>query len=92
MEDFKIFKTVQIKKYCTEKKCKIKTKTPEWDMINDLIIDYWSDLIATGYINNKTEQEKVHIFSSLTIIFPYTTIPSTWLDGIDYVDFKSYQI
>jgi len=90
MEDFSIFKEVQINKYLSEKKNNKKVSSPELDMIIDLIKDYWCDLLATGYINNKDTKEKEDIFKSIEIIFPYSDIPSSWSDGITYVDFHSF--
>lgn len=90
MEDFALFREVQIDKYLSEKNKCIKKNSPEWDMVNDLIEDYWCELLATGYINNKNSREKEIIFGSINIIFPYTEIPSSWMDGITYVDFTSY--
>lgn len=90
MDDFALFKEVQIDKYTTERKSKLNPESPEFDMIMDLIKDYWCDLLATGYINNKNRKEKESIFSSINIIFPYAAVPSQWSDGITYVDFASY--
>lgn len=90
MEDFVLFKNVQINKYCNEKDSKMSFKSPEWDMVSDLIKDYWCDLLATGYLNKKSSNEKEKIFYSVEIIFPYSNIPEHWIDSITYVDFASY--
>lgn len=90
MDDFELFKNTQLKKYFSEKQSPVKKDSPEWDMISDIIEDYWCDLLASGYINNKNEQEKLKIFNSVTIVFPFLHIPISWLDGIDYVDFSSF--
>lgn len=90
LEDFSTFKEVQMNKYISEKQSTVKKDSPEWDMVTDLIKDYWCELLATGYINNKDSEEKEIIFGSINIIFPYDSIPNTWTDGITYVDFISF--
>lgn len=91
MNDFYSFKKIQIKKYCKAKKNNsLKPSSPEFDMITDLIKDYWCDLLSTGYLNSKSESEKEEIYKSVTIYFPYSTIPEEWLDGIIYTDFASF--
>ena len=92
MDDYNTFKDIQIKKYANNKKYSVKKDSPEWDMIVELIKEYWCDLLATGYINNKNKKEKENIFKSLEIIFPYTSIPVSWIDGITYVDFSSFRV
>lgn len=91
MNDFNSFKNIQIKKYCEKKRSSNnRLSSPEMDMIIDVIKDYWCDLLATGYLNSKSELEKEEIFDSVTIIFPYTSIPEEWIDGVIHVDFKSF--
>lgn len=90
MEDFISFKQIQIEKYCKNKNGSVKPKSPELDVVVELIKEYWCDLLASGYLNHKSKSEKKHIYSSITIIFPYINIPSTWLDGVDYIDFASF--
>ncbi len=89
MNDFRVFEKIQLSKYSNEKRGIVKVDTPEWQMINDLIKDYWCDLLATGYLNNKDNIEKNNIFSSVDIVFPYIEIPKSWSGNITYVDFRS---
>lgn len=90
MKDFKSFRSVQLTKYCSSRKSGVKGA--ELDMVNDLIKDYWCDLLASGHLNDKTREEKWAIFNSITIVFPYTKIPEEWKDGVTYVDFRSYSL
>lgn len=90
MKDFLFFKEIQLNKYKSGKRQNLMPGTPEWDVVVDIIQEYWCDLLATGYLNNKNINEKKKIFDSVTIIFPYTQIPTQWMDGIDYVDFASF--
>ena len=90
MDDFKRFKKIQVSKYVSSKKGILKKQTPEWDIINDLIQECWCDLLSSGFLNSKSDDEKSYIFDSVTIIFPYTEIPDQWTDGITYVDFASF--
>ncbi len=90
LEDYNLFQKVQIAKYISNKNTPLSKDSPEWDMVVELIKDYWCDLLASGYINNKNKKEKELIFQSVEIIFPYITIPVAWLDGVTYVDFKSF--
>ena len=89
MEDFKLFKKVQLNKYRKNSKRNI-SNSPELDMVVDLIKEYWCDLLSSGYLNNKSIDEKKKIYQSVEIIFPYYKIPSKWTDGITYVNFGSY--
>ena len=90
MEDFKLFKKVQLNKYKQNSHNKSISNSPELDMVIDLIKDYWCDLLSTGYLNNKSTDEKRKIYHSIEIIFPYSKIPAKWTDGITYVNFASY--
>ena len=90
MDDFKRFKRIQVNKYVSSKRGVLKNQTPEWEMINDLIQECWCDLLSSGFLNSKSDDEKNSIFDSVTIIFPYLEIPSQWTDGITYVDFASF--
>ncbi|MBN2619338.1 MAG: hypothetical protein JXR64_13585, partial [Spirochaetales bacterium] len=90
MDDFITFKNIQIEKYNKENRYNITENSPEWDVVIELIKEYWCDLLSSGYINKKNCLQKKQIFSSVEIVFPYLHIPSRWLDGITYVDFRSF--
>lgn len=89
MEDFRIFKEIQIEKYLKEKRVSKITRGPEFDMIVDLVKDYWLDLLATGYLNKKRPEEKKKIYYDVTIVFPFGHIPEEWSDGVIHIDFAS---
>lgn len=91
MEDFISFKNIQLEKYNQSRTNPVKEEGPEWDVVYDLIKEYWCDLLSTGYLNSVECEDKSRVFHNVEIIFPYLEIPEQWMDGIIYIDFTSYK-
>ena len=59
----------------------------EQDMIHDLILDYWKALKKSGVKKGKDTAEKMALFQSIKIIFPFLVVPETMSDTVIPVHF-----
>jgi tetratricopeptide (TPR) repeat protein len=87
LDDWKAFYSIHLERYLQTKKSGKLITGAEKDMIQDLILDYWNDLSATGILKSKDPCEKIGIFRSINIVFPFLVVPEELEDKVIPVHF-----
>lgn len=75
MDDWKAFYSVHLERYLQHKRSGRIGTEAEKDMIHDLIFDYWTDFSRTGILRGKSAREKMVLFRSVKILFPFFVVP-----------------
>ena len=86
LDDWNAFYAIQLKKYLESKRSRKIGSQGEKDMIWDLIFEYWQGIQHSEVLNGKSCSEKIELFESVEIIFPFFSIPSG-KSGVIHVDF-----
>lgn len=90
LDDWRAFHSIHLERYLRSKRTRRVTSDAEADMIRDLISDYWKRIAAQGLLEGKCPQEKLKLFQSVNIVFPfYVTYSEASGDKIIPVDFLS---
>jgi len=90
-EDRKAFVGLQLERYFHTKKVKRFCSDAEKDVIIDIILSYWSDMLLEGKIYQLSIDEKVRFFREQPVVFPVADIESLkeYTSGnIVYMDFQ----
>jgi len=90
-EDRKAFLGVQLERYFQTKKVKRFCSEAEKDVIIDIILSYWSDMLQDGQFYQLTIDEKVRFFKEQRVVFPVADVESLQQDtsgNVLYMDFK----
>ncbi len=92
LDDWNAFYAIQLKKYLSSKRSRKIGSQGEKDMIWDLIYEYWQGIIHSGVLRSKGLCEKLELFASIDIIFPYFSVPDDPDEngGIITVDFHKH--
>ncbi len=75
LDDWNAFYAIQLRKYLSSKRSRKLGSQGEKDMIWDLIYEYWQGIVHSGVLCNKDLCEKLELFESIRIIFPYFSLP-----------------
>lgn len=90
MDDWNAFYSIHLERYLRSKRTQRVTSDAEADMIRDLIGDYWKRLTAEGLLAGRTAPEKLRLFRSVNIVFPFYVAHSDVSDDkVIPVDFLS---
>lgn len=90
-EDKEAFVGIQLERYLNAKKNHRFCTDAERDVIVDIILSYWSDLLIEGEMDHLSIDEKLFFFRNQRIVFPVADI--TYLDkahndALVYTDFQ----
>jgi hypothetical protein len=75
-EDWRRFYVIQLHIYLSGKRSGRIGTDAEGDMIRDLLSIYWEEIIASGILNNMNLLEKVSLFRSIQVDFPFIDAPT----------------
>lgn len=87
-DDWTAFYAIHLQRYLSLKRTQRIATEAEGDMIRDLIRDYWSGLTARRLLESKSPQEKISLFRSVEIVFPFLVVPEALDDNVISVDFR----
>lgn len=76
LDDWRAFYSLQLNRYLKSKRSHSMGTLAEQDMIRDLISDAWQDLKKTGVLAGKGTAEKLAVFKSAHIMFPFFVPPA----------------
>lgn len=91
-EDKEAFIGLQLQKYLNTKKNKRFCTDAEKDVIIEIILSYWSDMLKEGNFDHLSIEEKVQFFKRQLIIFPVSdlkTLENGQNDTVLVANFKS---
>jgi hypothetical protein len=75
-EDWRRFYVIQLHLYLSSKRSGRIGTDAEGDMIRDLLSVYWEEIIASGILHNMSLLEKVSLFRSIQVDFPFVDPPT----------------
>lgn len=75
LDDWKAFYSIQLARYLRSKKSRCIGTVAESDMIRDLISDAWNELKRSGTLAGMSPAEKIGVFKSVSIVFPFFYVP-----------------
>jgi tetratricopeptide (TPR) repeat protein len=88
-EDEAAFLGIQLEKYLKMKKVKRFCSDAEKDVIKDIIINYWQNLLSEGVFTQFPVDDKLKFFRDQIIIFPFSDI--SYLENESYILFADFQ-
>ncbi len=88
-DDWKAFYSVHICRYLETKKSRKLGSDAEKDMIWDLIYESWIQFKSQVNLKGKNPSEKLMLFKSMKIIFPFFMVPDDFYREPIAVDFVS---
>ena len=87
LDDWQAFYSIHLQRYLRSKRSQRITTGAESDMIRDLIYDTWKRLNNRRLLAAKSAQEKLELFGSVEIVFPFYLLPSERAGDVISVDF-----
>jgi len=87
LDDWRAFYSVQLQRYLQSKHTRQIVTDAEGDMIKDLIHDHWKQIRARGLLEGRSAEQKLSIFRSVKIIFPFYVSPEILESKVVTVDF-----
>jgi len=88
-EDKAAFLGIQIEKYLKKKKVKRFCSDAEKDVIKDLILNHWQNMLSEGDFTQFSVERKIKIFKEQIIIFPFADI--SYIESDSHVLFADFQ-
>lgn len=89
LDDWRAFYSIHLERYLRSKRTRRVTSDAESDMIRDLIHDYWKRIATEGLLAGRSAQEKLRLFRSVNIIFPFyvmhTDLPDDKIIPVDFL-------
>lgn len=87
LDDWQAFYSIHLQRYLRSKHSQRIVTDAEGDMIRDLIHDYWNRLKELRLLVGKSAQEKLEVFRSVRVIFPFYVAPGAQETNVITVDF-----
>lgn len=87
LDDWRAFYSIHLARYLRSKNTQRIITSAEGDMIRDLIFDCWKSLTSRRLLKDRTADEKLSLFRSVEIVFPFYVVPSVREPNIIAVDF-----
>ncbi len=88
LDDWKAFYSIQLAKYLKMKPGGKLSSNAEKDMISDLILDSWKELLKTRRFDTMSPEDKMSVFNCTNIIFPVYIPPDLIKNEQIHVNFR----
>lgn len=88
LDDWAAFYSIHLQRYLRSKANQRVSTEAEGDMIKDLIRDYWRLLLDRRLLDGKSCEEKLELFRSVEVIFPFYMQSEPYDEKVISVDFQ----
>jgi hypothetical protein len=75
LDDWQMFYSIHVNRYLSGKRTEKIGSVAERDMINDLVREAWNSTISGVRLNTMSPKQKLALFRSVEIIFPFFEVP-----------------